>query len=110
MTLGILLQASSSTGAISQVVMIALIFVIFYFFMIRPQQRKQKDIKTYLESIKKGDQIVTIGGLHGKIVELDELTMIIDAGKGTTLKFDRSAISMESTKKAYGTAEKSDKK
>jgi preprotein translocase subunit YajC len=110
MNLALLLQASGgSTGIISQVGMIGLIFVIFYFFMIRPQQKKQKDIKTYLETIKKGSTVVTIGGMHGKIVELTDLTMVLEVEKGQRLLFDRSAISMESTKRAYGKDVKEDK-
>ena len=77
------------------------IIVIFYFFMIRPQQQKAKDQKKFREGIKKGDSIVTIGGLHGKIasIEADD-TIIIDVdGKGTKLKFEKSSISLEASKK-----------
>lgn len=111
MNLALLLQAAGgANSAITQVVMIGLIFVIFYFFMIRPQQQKQKDVKTYLEGIKKGDTVVTVGGMHGKIVELTDLTMTLEFEKGLRILFDRSAISMESTKRAYGKEEKKDDK
>ena len=86
--------------------MIGLIFVIFYFFMIRPQQRKQKEVKNYLDAVKKGDKVVTIGGMHGTIVELNEKTMVLEVERSLRLTFDRSAISMENTKRAYGTEEK----
>lgn len=86
--------------------MIGLIFVIFYFFMIRPQQRKQKDVKNYLDAVKKGDKVVTIGGMHGTIVELNDKTMVLEVERSLRLTFDRSAISMENTKRAYGTEEK----
>ena len=75
------------------------IAVVFYFFMIRPQQKKQKDQKKFINEIKKGDAIVTIGGVHGKIVELDEETVTIDVEKGARIKFERSAISLEASKK-----------
>lgn len=97
--LAVLLQAPSSTGAISQVAMIALIFVIFYFFMIRPQQKKQKEAKSYLEALKKGDKVVTIGGLHGTITELSDLVVELEVARGVKMNFDRSAISMEGSKR-----------
>lgn len=106
MIFNVLLQAGGSTGAISQVLMIGLIFVIFYFFMIRPQQRKQKEVKNYLDAVKKGDKVVTIGGMHGTIVELNDKTMVLEVERSLRLTFDRSAISMENTKRAYGTEEK----
>lgn len=74
-------------------------FLVMYFFMIRPQQKKQNEQKKFLSELKKGDQVVTIGGLHGKIHEIDELTMILEVDRGMRLKFDRSAVSMEATKK-----------
>jgi preprotein translocase subunit YajC len=70
-----------------------------YFFMIRPQQKKQNDQKKFLSELKKGDSVVTIGGLHGKIHEIDELTLMLEVDRGMRLKFDRSAISLEATKK-----------
>lgn len=74
-------------------------FLVMYFFMIRPQQKKQNDQKKFLAELKKGDSVVTIGGLHGKIHEMDELTLLLEVDRGMRLKFDRSAISMEATKK-----------
>jgi preprotein translocase subunit YajC len=67
--------------------------------MVRPQQKKQKDQKVFIEELKKGDSIVTIGGLHGKILEIDDLTVVLEVDRGFKLKFDRSSISMEATKK-----------
>lgn len=100
MNLGlVLLQAGGGGGAIAQIVMLAAIFAIFYFFMIRPQQKKQKDTKKFLDEIKRGDSVVTIGGMHGKVAEIDAESVTLDVDKGVKLKFDRGAISMESTKK-----------
>ncbi len=95
----ILLQAAPG-GQYGSILMMVGIFVVFYFFMIRPQQKKTKDQKTYLTSLKKGDTVVTIGGLHGKIVSLDDETVTLEVGRAVNLKFDRSAISMESSKRA----------
>jgi len=79
-------------------------FLVMYFFMIRPQQKKQNDQKKFLTSLKKGDNVVTIGGLHGKIHEIDELTLILEVDRGMRLKFDRSSISLEGSKRVQSEA------
>jgi preprotein translocase subunit YajC len=73
-----------------------LIFVVFYFFMIRPQQNKIKKEKEFEAALKVGDKIITKSGLHGKIVELAESTIVIETMSGK-LKMERSSISMELT-------------
>ena len=80
------------------------IAVVFYFFMIRPQQKKQKDQKNFISDIKKGDRIVTIGGVHGRIAEMDDDTITLDVEKGAKIKFEKSAISLEASKKLAGKA------
>lgn len=82
-----------------------LILVVFYFFMIRPQMKKAKEQKAFKESLKKGDKVVTIGGLHGKIAEINEedQTIILEVDNHIKLKFDKTAVSMDNTK---GTPEK----
>ena len=77
-----------------------LIFVVAYFFMIRPQIKRQKDEKKFAEALKKGDKIITKSGMHGKVVELydKDNSCVIETMAGR-LKFDRSAISMEGSKK-----------
>jgi preprotein translocase subunit YajC len=74
---------------------IILIVVVFYFFMIRPQMKKAKQQKEYRAALSKGDKIVTIGGLHGKIVEMQETTILVETEGGVKLRFEKSAISME---------------
>lgn len=69
-------------------------FVVIYFFMIRPQQKRQKQEKEFESQIKVGDRIVTKSGIHGKIAELAETTVVIETMSGK-LKMERSAISME---------------
>ena len=64
---------------------------------ILPNKKKQKALKQFITDLKKGDKVVTTGGLHGKIVELKELTAIIDAGNNIKLKINRAAISMEAS-------------
>jgi preprotein translocase subunit YajC len=97
----ILAQAArSGSSAIPQLLMMGALFVVFYFFMIRPQQKRQKDSKAYLESLKTGQEVVTVGGIHGKIISLEPLTMKLEVARGIIMTIDRSAISMESTTKA----------
>ncbi len=79
-------------GMASTLIMFALIFVIFYFMLIRPQQKRNKDRQAMLDGIKKGDKVVTSGGLHGKVVNIDEKTVLLDVGDNIKLKFDRSAV------------------
>ncbi|WMJ72779.1 preprotein translocase subunit YajC [Cytophagaceae bacterium ABcell3] len=97
----IFLQADPGGGGMSTLILFAAIIVIFYFFMIRPQQKKQKEQKAYREGLKKGDSVVTIGGLHGRIssIESDD-TIILEVDKGVKLKFEKSSVSMEVSKKA----------
>ncbi len=77
-----------------------LIFVVAYFFMIRPQMKRQKDEKKFAQALKKGDKIITKSGLHGKVVDLNDKdgSCVIETMAGR-LKFDKSAISMEMSRK-----------
>lgn len=97
MSYAILLQAQGGSGWTSMVFMLAIV-VVFYFFMIRPQQKKAKDQKKFTEEVNKGDIVVTVGGIHGRIAEVDNDTIILEVEKGGRIKFSKSAISMESTK------------
>lgn len=87
-------------GDIGQFLPMILIFAVAYFFMIRPQMKRQKDEKKFAQALKKGDKIVTKSGLHGKVVDLNDkdFSCIIETMAGR-LKFDRSAISMEMSAK-----------
>lgn len=71
---------------------IILMFVIFYFLLIRPQQKRQKQVREMQGQLQKGDQVITIGGFHGTIHAIDEGTVIIQSDDGTKLTYDRSAI------------------
>lgn len=74
------------------IIMLVVMFAIFYFLLIRPQQKRQKAVQNMQASLEKGDKIVTIGGLHGFIDSIDESTVVIKCGDGSRLTFDRSAI------------------
>jgi preprotein translocase subunit YajC len=87
-------------GDLGQFLSLMLIFAVAYFFMIRPQMKRQKDEKKFAEALKKGDKIITKSGLYGKVVDLNDkdFSCIIETMAGR-LKFDRSAISMELSRK-----------
>lgn len=72
-----------------------LIIVVFYFFMIRPQIKKQKEAKSFMENIKKGDKVVTIGGIHGKIHEINDNHFMLEIAEGVKIKVLKTAISMD---------------
>jgi len=88
----ILLQAAG-TG-MSSLIMFGMIFAVMYFFMIRPQIKKQKKEREYRLALKKGDKVVTIGGIHGKINDVQEDTFIVEVMAGNTLKIEKTAVSM----------------
>lgn len=81
-----------------QLIMLVLVIVVFYFFMIRPQVKKQKDQKKYVEELKKGDKIVTTAGIHGRITDVAETTILVEVEGGTKIRFDKTAISLEASK------------
>ncbi len=96
-TTTILLQAGGAGGIMGFLPMI-LIIVVFYFFMIRPQMKKAKDHKKYIEELKANDRVVTTAGIHGRIVEISETTFLVDVGGGVKIRFDKSAISLDASK------------
>ena len=97
----IFLQAQGQGSSFwNQIVLMAAIVGIFYFFMIRPQQKQRKDQKKFQEEIKKGDLVVTVGGAHGRIAEIEEDTILLEFERGTRIRFSKTSISMESSKAA----------
>jgi preprotein translocase subunit YajC len=90
-----LLQASggNATGSmVSTLVTFGLVFVIFYFLIIRPQSRKQKEAKKMIEAVKKGDRIITVGGVHGTVSSVKEKTVIVKVDDTCKMEFSKSAI------------------
>ena len=79
-------------GMVGTLIMFAAIFAIFYFMIIRPQQKRQKEKEKMLNALKKGDKIMTSGGIHGVVAGMDEKTVLIEVAKDVKIKFERSAI------------------
>ena len=99
----ILLQSNGGGSAgLIQFLFFGGIILVFYFFMIRPQQKKQKDAKKFQDEIKKGSSVVTVGGIHGKVYEVLDEEIILDVGTNTKLKVDKSALSLDATKRVSG--------
>ena len=88
-----LLQAAQQQCSTwSGLLMIVLIFVIFWLFFIRPQNKRAKEQQQFRENLKKGDKIVTIGGIHGKVEEVRENTVLVSIDHNTKIEFEKSAI------------------
>ena len=87
------LQAQNGVGSlVSTLIMFGAIFAIFYFMIIRPQQKRAKEREALLSAIKKGDKVITSGGLHGVIAGLEDKTVLLDLGNNIKVKVERSAI------------------
>lgn len=110
-TVGAAGSASSTSQLLSTFVPFVLIIAIFYFFLIRPQNKKQKETEKMINALKKGDKVVTIGGIHGVVSSTKEKTVIVKVDDNCKIEFSRSAIAgVESdkpaeTKKAAETSE-----
>jgi preprotein translocase subunit YajC len=77
--------------SLMNILFIGLMFFVFYFFMIRPQMKKQKELKKFRDGLAKGDHVVSIGGIHGKVLELTDTTVLIESEK-TKIRLDKSAV------------------
>jgi preprotein translocase subunit YajC len=94
----VILMTGGNQGAIGQIVPLVLIVIVFYFFMIRPQMKKAKEKKKYIEALKAGDKILTIGGIYGTIQKMnDDGTIIMAVEDGTKIKISKNAVSQDAT-------------
>ena len=94
----VLLQASAGGGGMVQLVLMGGIILVFWLFMIRPQAKKAKEQKKFVENMQKGDKVVTIAGIHGAINKINEdATIQLEVSPGSYLKIEKSSISMEWT-------------
>ncbi len=98
-SLSVILMAPAGEGQSPYMsfVFLLLIIVVFYFFMIRPQVRKQKELRTYREALQKGDKVITTGGIYGKIVDVKESVVLIEVADNVRLRVDKSAILKDSS-------------
>ncbi|MFM9027774.1 MAG: preprotein translocase subunit YajC [Bacteroidota bacterium] len=96
--LNILLQATNPNGSMLNIVLLVGMIVVFYFFMIRPQMRKQKQEQQFRTTLEKGSKVVTIGGIHGKIIEVSEKTFLVEIDSNVKVRLEKSAISVDATK------------
>jgi preprotein translocase subunit YajC len=90
-------QGGGQSNQFSFFIMMALMIVVFYFFMIRPQVRKQKELRNFRDSLQKGDKIITTGGIYGKINNISENIITIDVGNNVIIKVDKSALLKDNT-------------
>ena len=91
----ILLQAAAAPAGQngwSSILMIVLMFVVIYFFMIRPQQKRQKEIKKFRESIKAGDKVITAGGIYGKVKDVKETTITLEIADNVRITIDKNSV------------------
>ena len=90
----ILLQAQAQQGGsgMSMIIMLVVLFVIMYFFMIRPQNKKQKEIKKFREGIQKGDKVITAGGIYGTIKEIKETHFVLEIADNVKISIDKGSV------------------
>lgn len=98
-------NAGANSGG-SGLIMIVLIIVIFYFFMIRPQTKRQKEEKKFREALSKGQEVVTISGLHGKIKEVKEATVLLEIANNVVVELEKSSIAMNTATAAPASEKK----
>lgn len=96
--MSIFLQAATQGQNGMSLIFLVAIIVVFYFFMIRPQMKKQKLERDFRNTIEKGAKVVTIGGIHGRILEINERTFMVEIDSNVKVKVEKSAISAEATK------------
>ena len=100
-----LLQGAQGNAQMMQMIMLVGIIAVFYFFMIRPQTKKAKEAKNFQSSLQKGDKVVTIAGIHGKIDKINEdSTISLEVSPGSYLRIEKSAVSMEWSKQLNSAA------
>lgn len=90
----ILLQAEGGLGGLQMPLMMAAIFAVMYFFMIRPQKKKEKELAKKREAIKKGDEIITAGGIHGVVYETTDETAVITIESQAKIRIEKASISI----------------
>jgi preprotein translocase subunit YajC len=88
----ITLQSTATGGDYSSIIMLIALIAIFYFLMIRPQQKKQKQIRQFRDALQKGDDVITAGGIYGKIKEVKDNVILLSVADGVTIKVDKGSV------------------
>ena len=90
----LLQEATSPLGGLGMFLPLLLIFVVFYFFIIRPQQKREKKRKAIIEAIRKGDRVITAGGIHGKVHQVEEggTSVLLDVDGGIKLRVEKQSL------------------
>ncbi len=102
--------ANSAGSSMGGILMILALFVIFYFFMIRPQQKRQKEIKKFRESLDRGSKVVTAGGIYGTIKEVRDTYFVIEVSNGVSLRVDKGSVYPSAEDANQAAAQNPDKK
>ena len=97
----LLLQAGGDAGGMLNLVFIGAMFLVFYFFLIRPQSKKQKEQRVFMEGLEKGNEVVTASGILGKITKIEEEIITLEIGNKVYIRVTRNAISKEMTNSVY---------
>ena len=92
-----LMPQSPDQSPVPSFVFLLLIIVVFYFFMIRPQMKRQKDLRSYRENLNKGDKIITTGGIYGKVLDIKDQTVTVEIADNVRVKIDKNAILKDNT-------------
>ncbi|MBL7112730.1 MAG: preprotein translocase subunit YajC [Bacteroidales bacterium] len=92
-----LMPQTEGKSPVPSFVFLLLIILVFYLFMIRPQMKRQKDLKTYRQSLKQGDKIVTTGGIYGKITDIKDTTVTVEIADNIRVRIDKSAVVQDNT-------------
>lgn len=106
----LLQEAAPQGGGMSSIIMIIALIAIFYFFMIRPQQKRQKEIRKFRESLGKGDSVVTAGGIYGKIRDIADTYFIIEIADGVRIRIDKGSVYPSASDANQAAQENADKK
>jgi len=91
-TIFLMTSQGQQTGGAQSLIMMAVIIAIFYFFMIRPQMKKQKEVRIFREGIKKGDKVLTVSGVYGKVSEVNDITVLLEIADGVKIKIDKAGL------------------
>lgn len=92
-----LMPQSPDQSPLPSFIFLLLIIVVFYMFMIRPQMRRQKELKNYRENLQKGDKVITTGGIYGKITDIKDTTVTVEVSDNVRVRIDKSAILKDNT-------------